>query len=246
MIEIFNNNCFDKLKEIEDNSVDLFILDLPYGTTACKWDKKIDLDELWREMKRIARNDNTPYFFFCDFRFGTELYNSNPKMFRYDLVWYKPNGSGGHLNSNRMPMRNHELLLIFYKKLPTYNKNEYHKKLIELDNFVKYENGEKCYNNGSGNNHKLSTLYDVKLPTSVLEFPLENKMNMKRNFHQTQKPQGILEWIIKYYSNEGQTVLDPTMGSGSTGVAAKTLNRKFIGIEMNEEYFEVAKKRLDL
>jgi site-specific DNA-methyltransferase (adenine-specific) len=250
MIEIFNNNCFDKLKEIEDNSVDLFICDLPYGSTRCKWDIKIDLDELWREMKRIARNDNTPYFFFCNMRFAIQLYNSNPKMYRYDLVWYKPNGTAGHLNSGKMPMRNHELLLVFYKKLPTYNKNEYHKKIIEPDAPNIDENFDGVYGESKQLNYfpkeKKGRWYDVKLPCSVLEHPIESKMNPKTKFHQTQKPQGILEWIIKYYSNEGQTVLDPTMGSGSTGVAAKTLNRKFIGIEMNEEYFEVAKKRLDL
>jgi site-specific DNA-methyltransferase (adenine-specific) len=203
MIEIFNNNCFDKLKEIEDNSVDLFILDLPYGNTDCKWDKKVDLDELWREMKRIARNDNTPYFFFCNMRFGNELINSNPKMYRYDLVWYKPNSSAGHLLSGKMPMRNHELLLVFYKKLPTYNKNKYHKKIRDVE-YVKNENkGDKCYTTGGGfEQHKRGLIYDVKLPTSVLEYPIDNKMNMKKRFHQTQKPQGILEWIIKYYYND--------------------------------------------
>jgi len=246
-MEIFNNNCLEKLKDIEDNSVDCFICDLPYGSTKCKWDNKIDLDELWRELKRIARNDNTPYFFFCDFRFSIQVYNSNPKWFRYDLVWYKPNSSAGHLLSGKMPMRNHELLLVFYKKLPTYNKNKYHKKIIEVPSYVKNDdNGEKCYTTGGGFIiHGQGSLYDVKLPCSVLEFPVENKMNMAKRFHQTQKPQGILEWIIKYYTNEGDTVLDPTMGSGSTGVAAKTLNRKFIGIEMDEKYYEIAKKRLE-
>jgi site-specific DNA-methyltransferase (adenine-specific) len=245
-MEIFNNNCLEKLKDIENNSVDCFICDLPYGSTKCKWDNKIDLDELWRELKRIARNDNTPYFFFCDFRFSIQVYNSNPKWFRYDLVWYKPNSAAGHLNSNKMPMRNHELLLVFYKKLPTYNKNEYHKKVI--DTFItdeKIEGG--VYNKSYQLNSQWynGALYDVKLPCSVLEHPIENKMNTKARLHSTQKPQGILEWIIKYYTNEGDTILDPTMGSGSTGVACKTLNRNFIGIEMDEKFYEVAKKRLE-
>jgi site-specific DNA-methyltransferase (adenine-specific) len=144
-------------------------------------------------------------------------------------------------------MRNHELILVFYKKLPTYNKNKYHKKIREIE-YVKYDkdDNDKCYTTGGAIDYsKTGKAYDVKLPTSVLEHPVENKMNRKARLHQTQKPQGILEWIIKYYTNEGDTVLDPTMGSGSTGVAAKTLNRKFIGIEMDEKYYEIAKKRLE-
>ncbi len=244
-MEIFNNDCLETLKEIEDNSVDCFICDLPYGTTKCKWDKKIDLDELWREMKRIARNDNTPYFFFCDMRFGVEIINSNPKMYRYDLVWYKTNSSVGHLNSGKMPLRNHELLLVFYKKLPTYNKNKYHKKIRKVE--YKKDCDNAIYGKisiGVGGNER-GLMYDVRLPTSVIECSAK-KLNMTHRFHQTQKPQGILEWIIKYYTNSGDTILDPTMGSGSTGVASKTLNRNFIGIEMDEKYFEIAKKRLDL
>jgi len=241
-MEIFNNNCLEKLKEIEDKSVDCFICDLPYGNTDCKWDNKIDLDELWREMKRIAKNDNTPYFFFCDFRFSIQLYNSNPKWFRYDLVWYKPNSNCGHLNSNKMPMRNHELLLVFYKKLPTYNKNKYHKKICDKSVYKK-DTYEGIYETSIDTNFIFGKKYDVPLPKSVLNIPCKNNMS-KNRFHKTEKPQPILEWIIKYYTNSGDTILDPTMGSGSTGVAAKTLNRNFIGIEMDEKYYEVAKKRI--
>ncbi len=243
MIEIFNNNCLEKLKDIEDNRVDCFICDLPYGTTDCKWDNKIDLNELWRELKRIARNDNTPYFFFCDMRFAVEIINSNPKMYRYDLVWFKPNSNCGHLNSGKMPMRNHELLLVFYKKLPIYNKNKYHKKICD-ESVYKKDAYEGIYETSIDTNFIFGKKYDVPIPKSVLNIPCKN--NMSKRFHKTEKPQPILEWIIKYYTNEGNTILDPTMGSGSTGVASKTLNRKFIGIEMDEKYFEVAKKRLDL
>lgn len=246
-MKIFNNDCLETLKEIENNSVDCFICDLPYGTTNCKWDNKIDLDELWREMKRIARNDNTPYFFFCDYRFSIQLYNSNPKWFRYDLIWYKSNQNCGHLLSGKMPMRNHELLLVFYKKLPTYNKKEYHKKIVKVE-FTEKKNNDGVYGKAQkhNSNHNVSSLYDIPLPKSVLNMPIENKMSQHKRFHQTQKPQNILEWIIKYYTNSGDTILDPTMGSGSTGVASKTLNRNFIGIELDEKYYEVAKKRLDL
>jgi site-specific DNA-methyltransferase (adenine-specific) len=235
-MEIFNNNCLEKLKEIEDKSVDCFICDLPYGSTACKWDKKIDLDELWREMKRIAKNDNTPYFFFCDMRFAVDLITSNPKMYKYDIVINKRNVVG-HLNSRKMPMRKHELLLVFYKKLPTYNVLEYHKKVNKREI---YGTNEGIY--GKIVDKKYGKIYEPSLPHSIINM---DNLNTRGKNHPTEKSQDILEWIIKYYTNEGDTVLDPTMGSGSTGVAAKTLNRNFIGIEMNEEYFEVAKKRIE-
>ena len=238
IMEIFNNDCLVKLKEIEGKSVDCVICDLPYGTTACKWDNKIDLDDLWRELKRVARNDNTPYFFFCDMRFASQLIVSNPKWFRYDLVWFKRNSGAGYLQSGKMPLRKHEIILVFYKNLPTYNKNKYHNK---KDNIETHQSKTSLYGETKYKVCGKGSHYDIPLPISVLEYDIESKRQ-----HTTQKPQPILEWIIKYYSNEGDTILDPTMGSGSTGVAAKTLNRKFIGIEMDEKYYEVAKKRLGL
>ena len=247
-MNLINGDCLNELKNIEDNSIDLCILDLPYGTTSCKWDNKIELDKLWIELKRVGKN-NTPFFFFCDYRFSIELYNSNPKWFRYDLCWYKTNSCCNHLNSGKMPMRNHELILVFYNKLPTYNKNEYHKKITEV-NFDKDKNDE-CKGiygkNGSNsvNRKHCGVIYDIPLPRTILEYPIENKSSPKKRFHQTQKPQNILEWIIKYYSNENNTILDPTMGSGSTGIACKTLNRKFIGIEMDDDIFEIAKNRIE-
>ena len=244
-MKLINGDCINELKNINDNSIDLCILDLPYGNTECKWDNKIDLDKLWIELKRVAK-DNTPFFFFCNMRFATEIINSNPKMYRYDLVWYKPNSSAGHLLSGKMPMRNHELILVFYKKLPTYNKNEYHKKIAEVQYIKNKKKGDLCYTTGGGN-CRIGTgkLYDIPLPKSVLEYPIENKMSLYKRFHQTQKPQGILEWIIKYYSNENDVVLDPTMGGGSTAVACKTLNREFIGIELDKDIFEKAKERIE-
>jgi len=244
-MNLINGECLEELKTIEDKSVDCFICDLPYGTTSCKWDKKIDLEKLWIEMKRIARNNKTPFFFFCDMKLAVDLINSNRKWFRYDLVWYKPNSSCGHLNSGKMPMKNHELLLVFYKNLPVYNKERYHKKIAEVD----YEDVSSDKVNVYGKHtttsyYRHGKLYDVKLPMSVLEIPVENKMSPNKRFHQTQKPQQILEWIIKYYSNEGDTILDPTMGSGSTGVASQTLHRNFIGIELKKEYFDVANERI--
>ena len=241
-MNLINGECLEELKNIEDKSVDCFICDLPYQATALKWDKKIDLDELWIEMKRTARNDNTPFFFFCDMKLAVDLINSNPKWFRYDLVWYKPNSACGHLNSGKMPMRNHELLLVFYKNLPVYNKERYHKKIAEVD-YEDVSGKDIVYGSHRLVKYKHGILYDVKLPISVLTIP--NDSNLSKRLHPTQKPQQILEWIIKYYSNEGDTILDPTMGGGSTGVACKTLNRNFIGIELDKKYFDVANERIN-
>jgi site-specific DNA-methyltransferase (adenine-specific) len=232
---LIQGDCIDKLKDISDNSVNCFICDLPYGTTICKWDNKIDLEDLWREMKRIARNDNTPYFFFCDMRLAVDLIQSNPKWFRYDLVIHKSN-KVGFLNSKKMPMREHELLLVFYKKLPTYNIDDNHN--VKSVHRRKQPYDDSVYGKVIRQGHKY---YEPPLPTSILK--MQNS-NHHRN-HPTEKSQDILEWIIKYYTNEGDTVLDPTMGSGSTGVASVSLNRNFIGIEKNEDYFNVAYKRIN-
>jgi len=243
-MNLIHGECLEELKKIDDKSVDCFICDLPYGTTGCKWDNKIDLEELWTEFKRTARNDKTPFFFFCDMRLAIELISSNPKWFRYELVWYKTNSACNHLNCGRMPMKNHELILVFYKKLPTYNMRKYHKRIKELPVYEEPKNNDRIYGNAPTYTNFSKKIYDNPLPKSVLCIPVENKMSVKKRFHPTQKPQGILEWIIKYYTNEDDTILDPTMGSGSCGVACKTLNRKFIGIELNKEYFDVANERI--
>ena len=234
-MNLINGDCLNELKNIEDNSIDLCILDLPYGILELKWDKKIDLDKLWIELKRIGK-DNTPYFFFCDMKLAVEIINSNPKWYRYDLVIQKSN-KVGFFNGRKMPMREHELLIVFYKKLPTYNIDDYHIKIKKtqskrLDNSI--------YGNRKNKNHIIH-INDPPLPSSILK--MENKKDKK--YHKTQKSQDILEWIIKYYSNENDTILDATMGGGSTGVACKTLNRKFTGIEMDDNIFEIAKNRIE-
>ncbi len=231
-------DCLEKLKDVEERSVDLVICDLPYGTTECKWDKKIDLDELWKQLKRVSKDNHTPYFFFCDMRLAVDIINSNPRWFRYDLILNKSNVVG-FLNSSRMPMRKHEILLVFYKNLPTYNKDTYHKK-IKVRSKNRKEGADDVY--GDISKGRYGTDYEPKLPNSILS--MDNKRNGKKTNHPTEKTQDILEWIIKYYSNEGDCVLDPTMGSGSTGVACKTLNRNFIGIELDDKYFEVASSRI--
>ena len=368
---LINEDCLEAMKTIESNSIDLVFCDPPYGQTNCTWDTKIDLEKFWKEINRITK-ETTPIFFTTTTKFGVELIMSNPKNFRYDLVWIK-SASAGFLNAKKMPMRKHEMVYVFYRKLPlydlsshshkfitertgrkgnTYNSNpnsedlntvsdelkydpplpnsvikedgfEYEpsKKIIYGDITIKkypntadgkrakdapiydpplpvsvikeelcvYDVSKNCYGGGaegrikiSKNKEDHSIKYDPPLPTSVIttklqenvdglygietkkvriyengilqnetryEPPLPNsvlEIKSQKGKHATQKPIALMEWILKYYSKEGDTVLDPTMGSGSTGIACKNMNRKFIGIELNKEIFDAAKKNLGL
>ena len=239
-MNLIHGECLEELKKIEDKSVDCFICDLPYGTTENDWDDKIDLEELWTEFKRTARNNKTPFFFFCDMRLAVELINSNPKWFRYDICVVKKK-KVGFLNAKKMPMRQHESLLVFYKNLPLYNLEANHI-LTETERTKKRKENSVYGERRMKKTTHISISYEPPLPSSILEM---NNMNEKK-YHTTQKSQDVLEWIIKYYTNEGDTILDPTMGSGSVGVACKTLNRNFIGIELNKKYFDVASERIDV
>jgi len=376
-MELYNEDCLERLKKIPDKSIDLIFNDLPYGQTSCKWDSLIDIDELWKEYKRI-RKDTTPIFFTCTTKFGHSLISSNMKEFRYDLVWVK-SASCGFLNAKKMPMKKHEMIYVFYKKLPLYDLSSHtHKFLKEgkktnndignecYGKFTYYNNGEKGYDpplpvsvikydckydsdlygkktefksdslygyedkkiryknnegkitaetngkrydpplpvsvirtdegcNGLYGNEKGKKImfidkdgkqrnteprYDPPLPVSVIkeytedikkgtidgneiykgkkvlyrnksglyEPPLPNsilEIKSQKGKHSTQKPDALMEWILKYYSKENDIVLDPTMGSGSMGVACKKMNRKFIGIEKDEEIFKVAEERIN-
>jgi len=296
--KILNGDCLELMKDIPDESIDLLFCDLPYGQTSCSWDCEINLNLFWEQVNRICK-ERTPMFFCCSTKFGVSLINSNPKNFRYDLVWVK-SAPVGFLLAKKMPMRKHEMLYVFYRKLPLYDLSSHkHKFIIEdkienkvLDNCY----GENAhikdttnYNNDSiiyGNvirthfmKENSETLYDPPLPNSVIrettnykndsfiygnvikaEFmrkngealydpPLPNSMldfKSEKGKHATQKPVELIKWILKYYSREGDIVLDPTMGSGSTGIACKEMNRKFIGIEKDEKIYNDAKIRLGL
>ena len=251
-MKLLNGDCLKLLNEIDDNSVDLVFCDLPYGQTSCKWDCKIDLVELWKQFKRIRKDKHTPFFFTCSTRFGYELIKSNEKWFRYDLVWEK-SAAVGFLNAKKMPMRKHELIYVFYENLPLYDISSHNHKFLKTEEPLPTSVKEKsqiskpmesgvdspygyCKGGTIGNIH--GTNYDPPLPTSVLQF------KNKRGKHKTQKPTTMMDWILKYYSKKGDTVLDPTMGSGSMGVACKSMNREFIGIEMDKEIYKVACERL--
>ena len=231
-MKLLNGDCLKLLNEIDDNSVDLVFCDLPYGQTSCKWDCKIDLVEMWKQFKRIRKDKHTPFFFTCSTRFGYELIKSNEKWFRYDLVWEK-SAAVGFLCAKKMPMRKHEMIYVFYENLPLYDISSHNHKFLTVR-----EPHEETTIYGDLEMKTERIKYDPPLPTSVLQFKIE------RGKHKTQKPTTLMDWILKYYSKEGDTILDPTMGSGSTGVSCKNMNREFIGIEMDEEIYKVACERL--
>ena len=350
---LIHGDCLEEMKKIQDNTIDLLFCDLPYGQTSCKWDCEIDLVQFWKEVNRICK-DTTPMFFTCSTRFGVSLINSNPKNFRYDMVWVK-SAPCGFLNSKKMPMKKHEMLYVFYRKLPFYDLSSHkHKFLKEVPTTILREecnsmygtekgkvfiydeegklrnseprydpplptsvittelysehgeqrklyrneagqydpplpttilrqsNDAECYDGNISYNYedREGTIYDQPLPTTIIsqtteiflsehntaygnnihfhnpeqrngesiyDPPLPNsilEIKSEKGKHATQKPTALIEWCLKYYSKEGDTVLDPTMGSGSTGVACKKMNRKFIGIEKEKEIYDVAVKRI--
>lgn len=241
MIQLLNGDCLELMDTLEDNSIDLAILDLPYGQTDCHWDTKIDINILWEKLKRIGK-PNTAFIFFCTTKFGIEIINSNPKMFRYDIVWDKPNGSAGFLHARKMPLRTHEMIYVFYNKLPFYNLADNHQ-LIQPEQKPK----QKQTSNGSIYTTKFNQVTGAQwtplLPRSTLSFPLTNKK--KNKLHSTEKPLDLIKWIIRYYSKENDVIFDPTFGCGTTAVACKELNRSFIGIEKDEQFFNIAQQRID-
>jgi len=331
-INITNGDCLKLMKDLPDKSVDLFICDLPYGETNCKWDCVIDLEEFWKEFKRLRKSKRTACIHFCSTKFGYTLIKSWEKGFKMDMVWKKRNKTGG-LQSRHRPMRNHEMVYFFYEQAPKYNRDKYHKRiqakkehniekecvygntskmgtmnnfeppnpasvLEEKDEDINEKNhcyGNACKGNFTGKNsygafkpvnpvsvleEKIidETIYNKNTvgwssknnktylkanpgftpsqPGSVVEELIEpaedepksmfesKKVFIGKRHHQTEKPLDILEFFIKYWTDEDDVILDPTMGSGSTGVACKSLKRNFIGYELNENIYKVATKRL--
>ena len=233
-INLINGDCLDEMKKMEDKSIDVIFCDLPYGQTNCKWDTLIDLDGFWKEVMRIKKL-HTPIIMTCTTKFGVSLITSAPKKcpFRYDLIWCK-SASAGFLRAKKAPMRKHEMIYLFYEREPFYDISSHkHKFLGERE--TNQKNGEMY---GRGNKKCIEGKYDPPLPHSLLE------IKSTRGKHSTEKPVGLMEWILKYYSKVDDVIFDPTMGSGSMGVACKNMNRKFIGIEMDEEIFKVAEERL--
>lgn len=240
-IKLYNDDCFNVFPQIADKSVDMILCDLPYGTTRNKWDSVLPFDKLWEEYERVIKDDGA-IVLFSDGMFEAELMVSNKKLWRYNLVWKKGERTSGFLNANRMPLRNHETICVFYKKLPVYNPQFTEGRPLHGKGTKIFSEENSFVNNNYGDykptddKRKGETR---KYPKSVLNFERPHPP-----IHPTQKPVDLLEWLVRTYTNEGMTVLDNCMGVGSTGIACKNLNRNFIGIEITERYYKIAEQSL--
>lgn len=242
---LYRGDCFRLMKDIPDKSIDMILSDPPYAclnksNKGAKWDNEINLQELWKQYERIIK-DNGAILLFGQGMFGAKLMMSNSKLFKLDIVWNKVRKTG-FLNAKKMPLRQHEQIFVFYKKLPTYNPQ-----------MVKCEPHQRNHSRGNGTHKETNRNYgkygkaediitDEKYPSSIITFA---KGHGKEDWlHPTAKPVELLRYLIRTYSNEGDLVLDNFAGSGSTCVAAIKENRNFIGIEMDNHFFEVADERI--
>lgn len=241
MINLLHGDCLDLMKTIPDASIDAIITDPPYGTTACKWDSVIPFDPMWKELNRIIK-DNGAIIFTASQPFTSNLVMSNTKMFKHEWIWEKNRGSN-FATLRYAPMKEHESVLVFCKTSPKYFPIMQQRKGAGLDR-TKYKynptntgkrealgNLEMTHANHNGNN-------ELRYPSTIQKF------NTEVGKHPTQKPVTLMEYLIKTYTQESDTVLDFTMGSGTTGVACKNLNRNFIGIELDKNYFDIATERI--
>jgi len=231
MIKLLQGDCLELMKDIPDGSIDMILCDLPYGTTQNKWDSIIPLDALWEQYKRICKGAivltaQTP--------FDKVLGCSNLEMLKYEWIWRKDSGTG-FLNAKKAPLKDHENVLVFYKTPPIYNPQM----RTGFKPYICKQGATKSQNYGEQTG-AVTQSNGERYPLTVIEFKRD-----KDKVHPTQKPVALMEYLIKTYTNEGETVLDNCMGSGTTGVACINTNRKFIGIEMDETYFNVAKNRVE-
>ena len=229
-----HGDCLELMKTIDDKSVDMILCDLPYGTTACKWDNVIPFEPLWEQYNRIIK-DNGAIVLFGSEPFASKLRLSNLKNYKYDWIWNKKLAGNGLL-AKKQPLKIHEVVCVFNSKI-------YYPQMMEGKSRKKMTKGLKdceLFKNNSIVEEYTNNLY---YPISIQQFTLANLR--KNRLHPTQKPVALLEYLIKTYTNEGETVLDNCMGSGSTGVACKNLNRGFIGIEKDDNYFNIAKNRIE-
>ena len=226
-------DCLERMKEIPDGSVDLILADPPYGTTACKWDSVIDFDLMWLQLKRIIKPNGAIVLFGSE-PFSSMLRCSNLKMFKYDWVWEKPQGTNP-MNAKVMPLKSHENILVFYSNKPNYNPQMWQSTPYSGFSSDSSKIGEVY---GFAKSKHRSNPEGTRYPKTVLRFKQD------KGLHPTQKPVALMEYLIKTYTQEGETVLDFAAGSFTTGVACKNTGRKFIGIEKDAGYFEIAKQRL--
>ena len=246
MVELINSDCIEAIKTLKPNSVDCCITDLPYNVLSrsnkeAEWDVEIPFDILWPELERVVKK-NGAIILFGQGVFTARMILSNEKHYRYSLIWDKCRASG-FLNANRMPLRSHEDICVFYRELPTYNPQ-----MVEVDDSHKsHSRGrlDKEIKNSCYGDFKLTqdNITNLKYPKSIISIPREGPSLL---VHPTQKPVELLRWLIRTYTNKGETVLDATMGSGTTGVAAMWEDRNFIGVEKTEKYFNIAQQRIDV
>lgn len=235
-MQLLNGDCLELMKEIPGGSVDMILCDLPYGTTDCSWDSVLPFDKLWEQYDRVLKPNGVAVLFAAQ-PFTTQLIMSNRKAFRYCWYWLK-NQPTGFTFARYQPMRKVEDICVFYKKMPTYNPQG----LVELKDAKPMRQRalkrEAVYNTASLMNEYTPRF--TNWPRNVLEY------NTERGLHPTQKPVPLLEYLVRTYTNPGDTILDNCMGSGSTGVAVKRVGgRHFIGIEQNADYFKIAQQRIE-
>ena len=241
MIDLYKGDCLEVMDELIEKGVvvDSIITDPPYGTTACKWDSVIPFDEMWLRLNKLIKPNGAIVLFGSE-PFSSALRMSNIKNYKYDWVWEK-NLKTGNLNAKRMPMGGHELVHIFAKKSPTYNPQK-RKRTNEVKSGNKKNSKTSVY--GSQKEEYTDNQSDLINPDTIIK-NIKCVHNSSGKVHPTQKPVALMEYLIKTYTNENELVLDFTMGSGTTGVACKNLNRKFIGIELDDKYFDIAKERIN-
>ena len=237
-MEIILGDCLEIMPILEAGSIDLILTDPPYGTTACKWDAVIPFEPMWSELKRLIK-PNGAIVLTASQPFTSALIMRNPKMFKYCWVWEK-NLKTGNLNARRQPMGGHEDIVVFYNKPPTYNPQK-RKRTTEIKAGNTKNSKTSVY--GKQQEDYLDRQSDLIHPDTVLH-GIKCVHNSSGKVHPNQKPVALMEYLIKTYTNEGEMVLDFTMGSGTTGVACVNLDRDFIGIEKDEEYFEIAENRI--
>lgn len=241
---LMQGDCLERMKEIPDGSVDMILTDPPYGTTACKWDSIIPLEPMWEQLKRIIK-PNGAIVMTASQPFTTTLIASNMKMFKYCWVWEKDKPTNFAL-ANKQPMKYHEDIVVFYLKQPSYNKQMIERSLggakrckYPVDHSNRVQQGKTKELSLKGAISSYDETY--KNPSTILRYSTGRRQDNK---HPTQKPVALMEYLIKTYTNEGETVLDFTAGSFTTGVACVNLNRKFIGIEMDKNYFDIGVNRI--
>lgn len=243
---LLQGDCLDEMSKVLDNSVDLILVDLPYGTSACSWDVVIPMEKLWEQYLRVLKPSGTVVLFGSE-PFSSLVRSSNLEMYKYDWKWVKPRGAN-FLNAKYQPMKNYEDIMVFSRCPASYSRSRdsmVYNPIMGVGEPYKLMSGKQKLekNNSTVRSSIKSVVTDnkgLRYPKATLEFKSDTD-----KLHPTQKPVDLLEYLIRTYTVEGMVVLDSCMGSGSTGVACKNLNRSFIGIELDEGYFEIAKQRIN-